>query len=76
MRRKRTLRGATYERPIEEGGGTNVHFPFDSGATGISKASGPDINIEFVDRSMSGEYGMTWIPPRKKTRCCTSRRGA
>src|SRR5678815_2999520 len=59
--------GGTYERPIEEGGGTTSTFPFEKWRyrylDGIGL--GNDINIEFVDPTMTGEYRMTMDPSEK-----------
>ena len=51
--------GGTYERPIDEGGGTTSTFPFEQWRYRFIEGVGTDINIEFVDPSMSGEYRMT-----------------
>jgi GWxTD domain-containing protein len=59
--------GGTYERPIEEGGGTTSTFPFEKWRyrylDGVGL--GNDINIEFVDPTMTGEYRMTMDPSEK-----------
>lgn len=59
--------GGTYERPIEEGGGTTSTFPFEKWRyrylDGIGL--GNDIMIEFVDPTMTGEYRMTMDPSEK-----------
>src|ERR1035438_6532115 len=57
--------GGTYERPIEEGGGTTSTFPFELWRYRFIEGIGTDINIEFVDPSMSGEYRMTMDPSEK-----------
>jgi len=57
--------GGTYERPMEEGGGTTSTFPFEQWRYRYIEGIGSDINIEFVDPTMSGEYRMTMDPSEK-----------
>ena len=57
--------GGTYERPPEEGGGTTSTFPFEKWRYRYIEDIGNDINIEFVDPTMSGEYRMTSDPSEK-----------
>jgi len=57
--------GGTYERPPEEGGGTTSTFPFEQWRYRYIEGIGTDINIEFVDPTMSGEYRMTMDPSEK-----------
>jgi GWxTD domain-containing protein len=57
--------GGTYERPTEEGGGTTSTFPFEQWRYRYIEGIGTDINIEFVDPTMSGEYRMTMDPSEK-----------
>jgi len=57
--------GGTYERPPEEGGGTTSTFPFEQWRYRYIEDIGNDINIEFVDPTMSGEYRMTSDPSEK-----------
>jgi GWxTD domain-containing protein len=57
--------GGTYERPSEEGGGTTSTFPFEQWRYRYIEGIGTDINIEFVDTTMSGEYRMTSDPSEK-----------
>src|SRR5450759_304290 len=57
--------GGTYERPTEEGGGTTSTFPFEQWRYRYIDGIGTDINIEFVDPTMSGEYRMTMDPSEK-----------
>jgi GWxTD domain-containing protein len=51
--------GGTYQRPIEQGGGSTNTFPFERWRYRYLENVGTDIVIEFVDRTMSGEYRMT-----------------
>lgn len=57
--------GGTYERPIEEGGGTTSTFPFQKWRYRWIEGIGQDIIIEFVDTTMTGEFRMTMDPSEK-----------
>jgi GWxTD domain-containing protein len=57
--------GGTYERPIEEGGGTTSTFPFEKWRYRYIDGIGNDVIIEFVDPTMTGEYRMTMDPSEK-----------
>ena len=57
--------GGSYERPIEEGGGTTSTYPFEKWRYRWIEGIGTDINIEFVDPTMTGEYRMTMDPSEK-----------
>jgi GWxTD domain-containing protein len=57
--------GGSYERPMEEGGGTTSTYPFEKWRYRYIEGVGTDVNIEFVDPSMSGEYRMTMDPSEK-----------
>jgi GWxTD domain-containing protein len=57
--------GGTYERPFEEGGGTTSTYPFEKWRYRYIDGIGNDVNIEFVDTTMSGEYHMTMDPSEK-----------
>ncbi len=57
--------GGTYERPMEEGGGTTSTYPFEQWRYRYIEDIGSDIIIEFVDPTMSGEYRMTMDPSEK-----------
>jgi GWxTD domain-containing protein len=59
--------GGTYNRPTEEGGGTTTVFPFEKWRYRYLEGvgNGTDINIEFVDPTMTGEYHMTMDPSEK-----------
>jgi GWxTD domain-containing protein len=57
--------GGTYERPYEEGGGTTSTFPFIKWRYRWIEGIGNDVNIEFVDPTMSGEFRMTMDPSEK-----------
>jgi GWxTD domain-containing protein len=51
--------GGTYERPDEEGGGETTTFPFEDWRYRYIEGVGDDVQIEFVDTCMCGEYHMT-----------------
>jgi GWxTD domain-containing protein len=57
--------GGTYQRPFDEGGGTTSTYPFEIWRYRWIEGIGTDILIEFVDKSMSGEYRMTMDPSEK-----------
>ncbi len=57
--------GGTYERPMEEGGGTTSTYPFEKWRYRWIEGIGTDVNIEFVDPTMTGEYRMTMDPSEK-----------
>ncbi|HEY6344852.1 MAG TPA: GWxTD domain-containing protein [Bryobacteraceae bacterium] len=57
--------GGTYDRPIEEGGGTTTVYPFEKWRYRYLEGVGTDVNIEFVDTTMTGEYHMTFDPSEK-----------
>jgi len=57
--------GGTYDRPIEEGGGTTTVFPFEKWRYRYIDNIGNDVNVEFVDTTMTGEYHMTMDPSEK-----------
>lgn len=57
--------GGTYERPAEQGGGETSTFPFEDWRYRYIEGIGNDVNIEFVDPTMTGEYRMTMDPTEK-----------
>src|SRR5439155_13945636 len=57
--------GGSYERPMEEGGGQTSTYPFEKWRYRYIDGIGNDVNIEFVDPTMSGEYRMTMDPSEK-----------
>ncbi len=57
--------GGTYERPMEEGGGTTSTYPFEKWRYRYIDGIGTNIEIEFVDPSMSGEFRLTMDPSEK-----------
>jgi GWxTD domain-containing protein len=51
--------GGPYDRPIEEGGGETQTFPFETWHYRYIEGIGENIDIEFVDTCMCGDYHMT-----------------
>jgi GWxTD domain-containing protein len=51
--------GGTYERPIDEGGGETSTFPFETWHYRYLEGIGENIDIEFVDTCMCGDYHFT-----------------
>jgi GWxTD domain-containing protein len=51
--------GGTYERPMEEGGGSTSTFPFEQWRYRYIEDIGQEVIIEFVDSCMCGDYHMT-----------------
>src|SRR6201982_2787890 len=51
--------GGTYDRPMEEGGGTTSTFPFEQWRYRYLDGVGQEVIIEFVDTCMCGDYHMT-----------------
>ncbi len=57
--------GGSYERPIQEGGGTTSTFPFEIWRYRYIEGIGNEVILEFVDPTMSGEYHLTTDPNEK-----------
>ena len=57
--------GGSYIRDIEEGGGRTNTFPFERWRYRHIDSIGPNVILEFVDTSMSGEYRLTFDPSEK-----------
>lgn len=51
--------GGNYERPMDEGGGNTSTFPFETWHYRYLAGIGDNIDIEFVDTCMCGDYHMT-----------------
>ncbi len=51
--------GGSYERPMEEGGGNTSTYPFETWHYRYLEGVGDNIDIEFVDSCMCGDYHMT-----------------
>jgi len=57
--------GGTYDRPMEEGGGSTTTYPWETWRYRYLEGIGENIILEFVDPSGSGEYHMTMDPSEK-----------
>jgi GWxTD domain-containing protein len=51
--------GGSYDRPVDEGGGETSTFPFETWHYRYLEGIGDNIDIEFVDTCMCGEYHAT-----------------
>ncbi len=51
--------GGNYERPMDEGGGSTSTYPFETWHYRYLAGIGDNIDIEFVDTCMCGDYHMT-----------------
>ena len=51
--------GGTYDRPIEEGGGTTSTFPFEVWHYRYLEGIGDNIDLEFVDNCQCNDYHLT-----------------
>jgi len=51
--------GGTYDRPMEEGGGTTSTYAFEDWRYRYLEGVGQEVIIEFVDSCMCGDYHMT-----------------
>ncbi|MFZ3332153.1 MAG: GWxTD domain-containing protein [Candidatus Acidiferrales bacterium] len=57
--------GGSYDRPAEEGGGETSTYPFEDWRYRYLEGIGENVELEFVDPSMSGEYHLTMDPSEK-----------
>jgi len=57
--------GGTYDRPMEEGGGSTSTYPWESWRYRYLEGLGNNVMLEFVDPSGSGEYHLTMDPSEK-----------
>ncbi len=57
--------GGSYDRPSNEGGGSTSTFPFEDWRYRYLEGIGEDVNIEFVDPTMTGEFHLTMDPSEK-----------
>jgi GWxTD domain-containing protein len=60
-----THNGGTEERPIEEGGGQTSMYPYEKWRYRYLDGIGTNVEIEFVDTTMTGEFRMTTDPSEK-----------
>lgn len=51
--------GGQYQRPMEEGGGSTSTFPFETWHYRYLEGIGDNIDLEFVDSCMCGDYHLT-----------------
>lgn len=51
--------GGQYERPFDEGGGSTSTFPFETWHYRYLEGIGENVDLEFVDTCMCGEYHFT-----------------
>src|SRR6202166_752410 len=57
--------GGTYDRPMEEGGGSTTTYAWESWRYRYMEGIGENVIWEFVDPSGSGEYHLTMDPSEK-----------
>jgi GWxTD domain-containing protein len=57
--------GGTYDRPMNEGGGSTSTYPWETWRWRYLEGIGENIILEFVDPSGSGEFHMTMDPSEK-----------
>jgi GWxTD domain-containing protein len=57
--------GGSYDRPMEEGGGSTTTYPFETWRWRYLEGIGENVILEFVDPSGSGEYHLTMDPSEK-----------
>ena len=57
--------GGTYDRPMEEGGGSTTTYPWETWRYRYMEGIGENITWEFVDPTGSGEYHLTSDPSEK-----------
>src|SRR6202165_4842049 len=57
--------GGTYDRPMEEGGGSTSTYPFETWRYRYMEGIGENVILEFVDPSGSGEFHLTMDPSEK-----------
>ncbi|MGH7839470.1 MAG: GWxTD domain-containing protein, partial [Candidatus Binataceae bacterium] len=57
--------GGSYERPADEGGGETSTYPFEDWRYRYLEGIGENVELEFVDPSMTGEYHLTMDPSEK-----------
>lgn len=57
--------GGTYDRPMEEGGGSTSTYPWETWRYRYMEGIGENVIWEFVDPTGSGEYHLTMDPSEK-----------
>src|ERR1700723_1481888 len=57
--------GGSYDRPASEGGGETSTYPFEDWRYRYLEGIGENVDVEFVDPTMTGEYKLTTDPSEK-----------
>jgi GWxTD domain-containing protein len=57
--------GGTYDRPMDQGGGSTTTYPWESWRYRYLEGIQENVELEFVDPSGSGEYHLTMDPSEK-----------
>ena len=57
--------GCTEQRDVSEGGGTNSTYPYEQWRYRYLEGFPPNVQIEFVDPTLTGEFRMTMDPSEK-----------
>jgi len=57
--------GGSYERPASEGGGETSTYPFEDWRYRYLEGIGENVELEFVDPTLTGEYKLTTDPSEK-----------
>ena len=57
--------GGTYDRPLDEGGGTTSAYPFETWRYRYLEGVGQEVVLDFVDQCMCGEYFLSSNPNDK-----------
>ena len=57
--------GGSYQRSYEEGGGQTVTYPWEKWRYRYIDGIGTNIELEFVDRTLTGEYRLAMSPAEK-----------
>src|ERR1700682_402651 len=57
--------GGTYDRPMDEGGGSTSTYPWETWRWRYIEGMGENVIMEFVDPTSTGEYHLTMDPSEK-----------
>ena len=57
--------GSGYQRPFQEGGGGTTTYAWEKWHYHFIEGIGPGVTLEFVDKSMSGEFKLSFVPEDK-----------
>lgn len=57
--------GGTYDRPLEEGGGTTTTYPYEDWRYRYLPGIGENVELEFVDQCSCGQYFLSQSPNDK-----------